>query len=230
MRLRTSDGDRSTSVAADPPAASSSSRRFAKHLLTAAGLLGFTYLVLRVLGPRDDVPVQSVDEVQADVEDAVPDEIQRRAADAVPGDRLDTIRNRTSATVPDDITEISIEGPRSEASETDPDVDPSADADEAEREDADVTGLDGSSDDEMNETEPGPGANDDGDDGLEETETKADYADERADEEITERAEPDVQDTPSEPGEMAVDEDVAEELVDADFDAESDGESDESEE
>lgn len=199
MRLRTPDGDRSTSAAADPPTASSS-RRFAKHLLTAAGLLGFTYLVLRVLGPRDDVPVQSVDEVQADVEDAVPDEIQRRAADAVPGDRLETIRNRTSATVPDDITEISIEGPRSEASETDPDVEPSADADE------------------------------DGGDVLEETETNADYAGERADEEIAERAEPDVQNEPAEPGEMAVDEDVAEELVDTDLDAASDGESDESEE
>ncbi|QCS41597.1 hypothetical protein [Natrinema versiforme] len=226
MQLRTPDRDRATSAAADPPADASSSRRLAKHLLTAAGLFGFTYAVLRVLGGRDDVPVQSVDEVQAGVEDAVPDEIQRRAADAVPGDRIETIRNRTAATVPDDITEISIDGPRSEESETDLDVDGSADASEGESEDADVTGLDESGDDEIGDS----GADEASADVLEETETNADYTDERSDEEIAERAEPGVQDEPAEPGEMAVDEDVAADLVDTDLDAESDGESDESEE
>ena len=206
MRVRTPDRERPRTAAEAGPTTASRLGGLARHLLTAIGLLTVTYAVLRVLGPRDDVPVQSVDEVQAEMVDALPDEIRSSAADAVPDDRsIDTIRNRVGATVPDDITETTIDGPRSEASEFDPGVEPSSETNEGGSDDA--TGLDETIDDV-----------------LDETETNADYTDDRADEEIAERAEPDVQDEPAEPGEMAVDEDVTETLLDDEIDA---GESEE---
>ncbi|WP_222917448.1 hypothetical protein [Natrinema sp. SYSU A 869] len=194
MQLRTPARERSTAVSGSgSTAVASRRRRFGRHLLTAAGLLAFTYAALRVLGSRDDVPVQSVDEVRDNLDDAVPDDIQSRAVDAVPGDRsIDTIRNRAGGTVPDDITQISIDGPRSDESEREPDIESPTETDEP---DGDV---------------------------IDETETNADYTDERSDEEIAERAEPDVQGEPAEPGEMAVDEDVAEDLVDTDIDTDAD--------
>ncbi|MDS0475441.1 hypothetical protein [Natrinema sp. 1APR25-10V2] len=66
------------------------------------------------------------------------------------------------------------------------------------------------------------------DEGGDETETNADVTDdERSDEEIAERAEPDVSAEPAEPGEMAIDEEVAEELVDDESEAESEDEGNE---
>jgi len=62
---------------------------------------------------------------------------------------------------------------------------------------------------------------------LNEPETRVGYTDDRLDAEIAERAEPDIQDEPAEPGEMAVDEDIAADLVDdIDTATESDGEAD----
>lgn len=201
MRVRTSDRERPRAAAEAEPTSASRLRGLARHLLTAIGLLTVTYAVLRILGPRDDVPVQSVDEAQEELGDVFPDELQSRAADAVPGDRsIDTIRNRAGAAVSDDITETTIDGPRSEASEFDPGVEPSSETDEGDNDD--VTELD-------------------------ETATNAEYADDRADEEIAERADSDVQDDPAEPGEMAVDEDIASELVDDDLESGDDEESEE---
>ncbi|WP_226480301.1 hypothetical protein [Natrinema amylolyticum] len=224
MRLRTPARERSNAASGSgSTAAPSRGRRLVRHLFTAVGLLAFTYAVLRVLGPRDDVPVQSVDEVRDEMEGVVPDELRSRAADAVPGDRsIDTIRNRAGSTVPDDITQISIEGPRSEESEQEPGVESPTETDEGGSGDSDVTGLDEDGDTDVDEADTGhPG------DVIDEAETNADYTDEdRSDEEIAERAEPDVQDEPAEPGEMAVDDDVADELVDADVDTDADSEGD----
>lgn len=63
---------------------------------------------------------------------------------------------------------------------------------------------------------------------IDETATNADYADDRSDHEIEERADPDVREEPAEPGEMAVDEDLVEDLADGDTDtpSESDEETD----
>lgn len=225
MRLRPSDRERPTAGAAERvPDAASSGRQLLKHLLTAAGVLAFTYAVVRTLGQRDDVPVQSVDEVQAGVEDAVPDELRTRAADAVPVERpIATIRDRTGVTVPDDITEITIDGPRSEESETEPGIESATGASGSE---SDVTGLAGDEGDAIGER-----TNESGD-ALDETETNAEYADDRSDEEIAERAAADVSDEPAEPGEMAVDEDVADDLVgdETDTEADSGASEDESEE
>lgn len=74
---------------------------------------------------------------------------------------------------------------------------------------------------ESESDEPEPDAesatdtDDDAVDVIDDAETNAEYTDdERSDDEITERVESNVQEEPAEPGEMAVDEDVAEELVD----------------
>ncbi|MFD1563625.1 hypothetical protein ACFR99_08700 [Haloarchaeobius amylolyticus] len=222
MRVRTPDRERPRTAAEAGPTTASRLGGLARHLLTAIGLLTVTYVVLRVLGPRDDVPIQSVDEVQEEMEDVLPDEIRSRATDAVPGDRsIDTIRNRVGATVPDDITETTIDGPRSEASEFDPGVEPSSETDEGGGDD--VTGLDESSEAGTDE----PERDETSGDMLDETATNADYADDRSDEEIAERTESDVQDEPAEPGEMAVGEDVAEDLVDDDLDSGDDEKSEE---
>ncbi|RZH67982.1 hypothetical protein [Natrinema altunense] len=201
MRLRTPAGERSNAASeSESTAAAPSWKRLGGHLLTAVGLLVFTYAVLRVLGPRDGVPVQSVDDVRDEMEGTVPAELRDRAVDAVPDERsIDTIRNRAGATVPDDITGLTIDGPESGASETAPDVEPSGDATET---------TEGSAE-------------------LEGTATNTDaIADDRSDEEITERASSHVQTDPGEPGEMTVDEGVVDELVDADGDSGSDADDD----
>lgn len=208
MRLRTPESDRARSASeTEPTADASSGKRLAKHLLSAAGILAFTYVVLRVFGPRDDVPVQSVDEVRARAaeaapdgvreraENAVPDEIRSRAADAAPGtlaQPVAEIRDRAGEAVPDDAAEIPIGEPGDDESETDAEGDTEASGD----------------------------AEESGGDAIDETATNAEYTDERSDEEIAERAESNVQDEPAEPGEMTVDEDVADDLVDTDTDAE----------
>ncbi|WP_226004032.1 hypothetical protein [Natrinema salinisoli] len=114
MRVRTPAGDRARSASETGSAADGSSGwHLVRHILGAVGVLVVTYLVMRVLGPRDDVPIQSVDEVRAEMGDIVPDDVQRLAADAVPDDRsIDTIRNRTGGAVPTDITDLTdaIEG------------------------------------------------------------------------------------------------------------------------
>ncbi|WP_254524918.1 MSCRAMM family adhesin SdrC [Natrinema caseinilyticum] len=61
--------------------------------------------------------------------------------------------------------------------------------------------------------------------GREET-ANAEYTDERSDEEIAERAESNVRTEPAEPGEMAVAEDVAEELLESDGSTGTEGEAD----
>lgn len=220
MRLRTPESDRARSASeTEPTADASSGKRLAKHLLSAAGVLAFTYVVLRVFGPRDDVPVQSVDEVRARAaeaapdgvreraedalpdgvreraENAVPDEIRSRAADAAPGtlaQPVAEIRDRAGEAVPDDAAEIPIGEPGDDESETDAEGDTEASGD----------------------------AEESSGDAIDETATNAEYTDERSDEEIAERAESNVQDEPAEPGEMTVDEDVADDLVDTDTDAE----------
>ncbi|WP_049899561.1 hypothetical protein [Natrinema sp. J7-1] len=130
MRLRTPAGERSSAVSeAEATAAALSWKRLGGHLLTAVGLLAFTYAVLRVLGPRDGVPVQSVGDVRDEMEGPVPAALRDRATDAVPDERsIDTIRNRAGAPVPDDLTDITIDGPESGTSETDPNVEPTGDA------------------------------------------------------------------------------------------------------
>ncbi|ELY86673.1 hypothetical protein [Natrinema altunense] len=198
MRLRTPAGERSNAASeSESTAAAPSWKRLGGHLLTAVGLLVFTYAVLRVLGPRDDVPVQSVDDVRDEMEGTVPAELRDRAVDAVPDERsIDTIRNRAGATVPDDITGLTIDGPESGASETAPDVEPSGDATEGSAE-------------------------------LEGTATNTDaIADDRSDEEVTERASSHVQTDPAEPGEMTVDEGIVDELVDTDAEADNDADAD----
>lgn len=173
MRVRTPDGERRKTADAGSTTASRL-RGLARHLLTAIGLLTVTYAVLRVLGPRDNVPVQSVDEARDEMEEVLPDGITDRAADAVPDDpSIDTVRNRLQAT-DHNITRTTIDGPRSEASEFDPGV--------ASSDGTDVTGL---------------AERDDADDA----------------------AESDAGDEPAGPGEMAVDEEVAENLVDDEIDA-----------
>lgn len=227
MRVRTPD--RETTTAGPGPTFASRLRRLGGHLLTAVGLLTFTYAVLRVLGPRDDVPVQSVDEAQAEMGELLPDGIRSRAADAVPADRsIDTIRNRLEAG-DDNITETTIEGPRSDASEFDPGIASPSETEAGGSDDSDVTGLGESSDADINGSEADEGSGD----AIDETAANAEYTeDERSDAEIAERSDPDAGDEPAEPGEMAVDEDVAENLVDdeIDADAESHDEGDESEE
>ncbi|GAB7118991.1 hypothetical protein [Natrinema pallidum] len=122
-RLNAASGPKST-------AAAPSWRRLGGHLLTAVGLLAFTYAVLRVLGPRDDVPVQSVADVRDEMEGTVPAALRDRATDTVPDERsIDTLRNRAGATVSDDLTDITIDGPESGTSETAPDVEPTGDVD-----------------------------------------------------------------------------------------------------
>ncbi|MBZ6494361.1 hypothetical protein [Natrinema longum] len=202
MGLRTSFSDRSTAASgSESTAARSRWRRLVGHLLTAVGLVAFTYAVLRVLGPRDDVPVQSVDEVRAEMDDVVPEELQRLADDA-PDDRsssIDTIRNRVGSSVPDEISEIAIDDPGSDASETDPDAASAPDANESEG-DSDALG---------------------------EAETSAEYtAGDRSDEEIAERAASNVQAEPAEPGEMTVADDIADELLDTGPDADAESEDD----
>ncbi|ELY81417.1 hypothetical protein [Natrinema gari] len=129
MRLRTSAGERSNAVSeSESTAAAPSWKRLGGHLLTAVGLLAFTYAVLRVLGPREGVPVQSVDDVRDEMEGPVPAALRDRATDAVPDERsIDTIRNRAGAPVPDDLTGITIDGPESGTSETEPDLEPTDD-------------------------------------------------------------------------------------------------------
>ncbi|WP_076143525.1 hypothetical protein [Natrinema saccharevitans] len=138
MRVRTPDRERQRTAGAGPTTASRL-RGLARHLLTAIGLLTVTYAVLRLLGPRDDVPIQSVDEARDEMNEILPEGVTDRAADAVPDDSsIDSIRNRLEAG-DDDITRTTIDGPWSEASEFDPGVAPS----DGERggDEADVTGL-----------------------------------------------------------------------------------------
>lgn len=206
MRVRTPDSERQRTAGAGSTTASRL-RGLARHLLTAIGLLTVTYAVLRVLGPRDNVPIQSVDEAREEMAAVLPDGVTDRAADAVPDDSsIDSIRNRLQAT-DHDITQTTIDGPRSEASEFDPGVTPS---DEEQGTDNDVTGLEGGSEAESggSETDSSGAAIDDG-------EAKADSTDgDLSDAGIAERIEPDDGDEPAEPGEMAVDEEVAENLAD----------------
>jgi uncharacterized membrane protein YdfJ with MMPL/SSD domain len=184
MRVRTPAGDRARSTSETQATADGSSGwHLARHLLGAVGVLVVTYLVLRVLGPRDDVPIQSVEEVRADMPDVVPDEIQSLAADAVPDDRsIDTIRDRTGSAIP-----------------------------------ADIAGLTDATEDD-DETAPDEGETA----AIDEVATNADYADDRSDDEIAERAEEDVQHEPAAPGEMAVEEDLAEDLTDSEDETDTD--------
>lgn len=219
MRLRTPARDRSPSAASgsESTADASPTGGLVRHLLTAVGIIALAYAVAR-LGSRESIP--AVDEVRGRAAETVPDEVRSRAVDAVPEDRIETIRKRTGQTVPDDITEISIEGPGSEESESEPDLESSTETIEG-GDESDVTGLDERDGDELD----GSGT-DQGGDAIDETETNADFSDDRSDEEIAERAESDVQDEPAEPGEMTVDEDVAEDLTTDDSEAESGGEGD----
>ncbi len=224
MRVRTPDSERQRTAGAGPTTASRL-RGLVRHLLTAIGLLTVTYAVLRVLGPRDNVPVQSVDEARDEMEDVLPDGITDRAADAVPDDpSIDSVRNRLQAT-DHNITQTTIDGPRSEASEFDPGVSPS-EGDENGSDGSDVTGLsesgettpDAADSDAVGSNESETGAS--SGNPIDGVEANADYADDdRSDEEIAERADPDAGDAPAEPGEMAVDESVAENLVDDESDA-----------
>ncbi|WP_408957480.1 hypothetical protein [Natrinema sp. 74] len=82
--------------------------------------------------------------------------------------------------------------------------------------------------DEEESTEAETSAAGEGADAIDEAETNVDITDgDRSDEEIAERAEPDVSADPADPGEMAVDEGVADELIDDDIDAKDADESDE---
>ena len=186
-------------------------------MLVAGAVVGIAYAASRALRSRD-VP-RSVDELQEQAAATVPDEVQDRAVGAVPGEQpAATIRNRTEQTIPDGITEITIEGPRSEESETDPGVGSPTEPGRGGSGETNPTGLTESGDvtDERGPDEDG--------DVLDETEANADYADDRSDEEITERTE---SDESAEPGEMAVDEDVVDDLVADDAAAESDEETEE---
>ncbi|WP_435551574.1 hypothetical protein [Natrinema sp. CGMCC1.2065] len=205
MRVRTPDSERQRTAGAGSTTASRL-RGLARHLLTAIGLLTVTYAVLRLLGPRDDVPIQSVDEAKEEMEEVLPEGVTDRAADAVPDDSsVDTIRNRMQAT-DRDVTPTTIDGPRSEASAFDPGVTPS----EEEQGNDDVTGFEGDS-----ETESGGSETDSSGAAIDDGEATADSTDgDLSDAGIAERIEPDAGDEPVEPGEMAVDEGVAENLAD----------------
>ncbi len=127
-------------------------------------------------------------------------------------DAIDEMRDRATDAVPDDPTQA--------ATET---LDR---ADEV----ATIPIRESESDDPEPDAESPPETDDDDDDVIDDAETNAEYTDgERSADEIAERAESDVQEEPAEPGEMAVDEDVAEELVDevdTDSPSETDAESD----
>ena len=131
MRLRQSDRERSNPAERESTAGTSSVSQLIKHLLTAVGVLVFTYAVVRVLGWRDDVPVQSIDEVQDEIADTVSDDHP-----------LVTTQDRTSATVPDSSTN----GPRNEAAESGSDIQPSIDSADAKRDDSAEPGDEGGGD------------------------------------------------------------------------------------
>ncbi|OAQ51646.1 hypothetical protein HTG_16445 [Natrinema mahii] len=173
MRVRTPDRERRQTAGAGPTTASRL-RGLARHLLTAIGLLTVTYAVLRLLGPRDDVPIQSVDEARDEMDEILPEGVTDRAADAVPDDSsIDSIRNRLQAT-DRDITQTTIDSPRSEASPFDPGVTPS----DGERGgDDDVTGHEGGDEVASDDAEQ-----DSSGDAVDAGETTADDAGERSDE------------------------------------------------
>ncbi|QLG48756.1 hypothetical protein [Natrinema halophilum] len=111
---------------------------------------------------------------------------------------VDEFQERAADAVPDELTEPTATIPIGEPGDDEPETDDEVPA----------------------ETNEAPAGADDAD-AIDETATNAEYAADRSDEEIAERAEPDVRTEPAEPGEMTVDESVAEDLLDADTDPDS---------
>ncbi|WP_339106346.1 hypothetical protein [Haloterrigena salinisoli] len=136
---------------------------------------------------------------------------------------LETVRDRTAATVPDELEErlaaavptesqsIPIGGGESEPSGAGDESDASSSAAESERAGSDA----GTDSDDVGDAES-----------IDEEDVNADLADEPSPTKVSSGTSEEIQDKPAEPGEMAVDEDV-EDLVD-DVDVDEESEADES--